>query len=433
MKVLIIGSGGREHALAWKLSQSDLVKSILCAPGNGGISDIADCVEIDVNNTDGLVRLAKREKIDLAVVGPENPLAQGIVDQFNGTGIAVFGPSMKGAEIEASKLFAKEMMVGNGIPTAPFRSFIDYDDAVRYIRDIAAPFVIKADGLCAGKGAYVIKDNEEAEKVLEDLMVRRIYGNAGVKIIIEDFLSGVEASCLAFTDGKTILPMLPSQDHKPLLDNGEGPNTGGMGAYTPIPFVDGQMDDLIHSQIMMPMIMALRNRGIVYKGVLYGGLMIRDGNPFVIEFNARLGDPETQPILFKMESDIVPILMACVEGHLDSIPEIKWKPGVSVCVVLASKGYPDKPEKGKAIRGLEELKKRDNVMVFHGGTKKTGDTYYTSGGRVLGVTATGNTYEEAIRIVYDAVSCIEFEGMQYRKDIAGKALKIMKERDTKHE
>ena len=428
MKVLVIGSGGREHALVWKLAQSTRVKSILCAPGNGGISEIADCIEADVNDTDGLLRLAKNEKADLTIVGPENPLADGIVDRFGGAGMAVFGPSMRGAAIEASKIFAKELMAEGGIPSAPFRPFTDYDDAARYIRGIDAPFVIKADGLCSGKGAYVIRDHGEADGVLKDLMVRKIYGSAGSKIIIEDFLSGVEASYLAFTDGRTILPMLPSQDHKPLLDNDKGPNTGGMGAYTPIPFVNGPMENLIDARIMMPTIEALRNKGIVYKGVLYGGLMIKDGNPFVIEFNARLGDPETQPILFKMESDIVPILMACIEGRLGDVPPIEWKPGVSVCVVLASKGYPEKPEKGKAIRGLDDLKHRNDVMVFHAGTKKIGDTFYTSGGRVLGVTARGSTYEEAVKNVYEAVSCIEFEGMQYRSDIADKALKIMKER-----
>jgi phosphoribosylamine---glycine ligase len=291
MKILVIGSGGREHALVWKMAQSKLVDSILCAPGNGGISDIADCIEADVNDTEGLIRLAKREKTDLVVVGPENPLAQGIVDQLEGAGIAVFGPSMRGAAIEASKIFAKEMMAEDGIPTAPFRTFLDYSSAARYIKSVAPPFVIKADGLCAGKGAYVIHGHDEAHKVLEDLMVHKVYGDAGSKIIVEDFLPGVEASYLAFTDGTTILPMLPSQDHKPLLDGDKGPNTGGMGAYTPIPFVDEQMENTVREGIMMRTLTALRNRGIVYKGVLYGGLMIKDNVPFVIEFNARLGDP----------------------------------------------------------------------------------------------------------------------------------------------
>jgi phosphoribosylamine---glycine ligase len=428
MKVLVVGSGGREHALVWKLSQSPGVGSIFCAPGNGGISDLADCVPIDVNDMEGLVRFSEQERVELVIVGPENPLAAGIVDTFKGKGIAAFGPPMKGALIEASKIFAKELMWGDGIPTAPFQAFHAYTDALGYLRSLKPPFVIKADGLCAGKGAYVIQDPGEGEKVLKDLMVDRIYGEAGARIIVEEFLPGVEASYLAFTDGKTILPMMPSQDHKPLLDDDKGPNTGGMGAYTPIPFVDGALEEEINTRIMMKTIEALRAKGVEYKGVLYGGLMIKDQRPYVIEFNARLGDPETQPLLFNMESDILPILRACVEGALDAVGGIKWKQGVSVCVVLASGGYPEKPEKGKVITGLEELKGRSDVMVFHAGTKKEGGMYYTAGGRVLGVTATGDTYGDAIRNVYDAVSCIHFEGMQFRKDIGGKALKILKER-----
>jgi phosphoribosylamine--glycine ligase len=428
MKVLVVGSGGREHALVWKLSQSKLVSSIFCAPGNGGISDIADCVEMSADDTEGMVRFAKQEGVGLVVVGPENALASGIADQFEDTGIPVFGPNRKGAQIEASKIFAKEIMEGNNIPTAPSRTFHEYGDAVRYVGGIDPPFVIKADGLCAGKGAYVIRDNEEGNKVLKALMVDKIYGPAGERIMVEAFLPGVEASYLAFTDGKTILPMLPSQDHKPLLDDDKGPNTGGMGAYTPIPFIDKAMEDEIDARIMARTVTALKDQGILYKGVLYGGLMLQGRRPYVIEFNARFGDPETQPILFKMESDIVPILFACIEGRLDSIPAIRWKPGVSVCVVLASPGYPEKPEKGKVIRGLETLKNLDNVMVFHAGTRKTGDVYTTSGGRVLGITAMGETYHDAIRNVYEAVSSIEFDGMQFRRDIGSKALKFMDKR-----
>ncbi len=426
MKVLVIGSGGREHALVWKLSQSRLVDSIFCAPGNGGISDIADCVDISANDIEGLLRFAKQERVGLVVVGPENPLASGIVDLFKKTDIPIFGPCMDGARMEASKIFSKKLMEENGIPTAPFRPFVDYGEAARHLSEITPPYVIKADGLCAGKGAYVIWDSKEGEKVLRDLMVDRIYGDAGARIIIEGFLPGIEASYLAFTDGKTILPMLPSQDHKPLLDNDKGPNTGGMGAYTPVPFVDRDLEDVINARIMRKTIEALASKGIEYKGVLYGGLMIKDRDPYVVEFNARLGDPETQPILFKMESDIVPILLACTEGKLDTVPEIKWKPGVSLCVVLASKGYPDAPEKGKIIEGLADLRGTDKAMVFHAGTKKTGNEYYTSGGRVLGVTGIGETYGDAIRNVYDAVSCIRFEGMQFRKDIGAKALNFIK-------
>lgn len=422
MKVLVIGSGAREHALAWKLSRSREVTAIFCAPGNGGISDVAECVNINVNDTEGLLQFAKQEAVGLVVVGPENPLAGGIVDIFERHDIPIFGPSMKGAQIEGSKIFAKELMAVSGIPTAPFRTFSDFAQALDYIRRIPTPYVIKADGLAAGKGAYVIKDGQEGEKVLTELMVGKIYGSAGEKVVVESFLSGVEASYLAFTDGKTILPMLPAQDHKPLLDGDEGPNTGGMGAYTPIPFIGEALEAEIRKSIMEKTIEAMGSAGIVYKGVLYGGLMLQNGTPYVIEFNARLGDPETQPILFKMESDILPILLASAQGNLKDIAPIAWKPGVAVCVVLASKGYPDNPEKGKVIRGLEELKNRDDVMVFHAGTRKEGNSYYSSGGRVLGVTAIGETYGDAVRNVYDAVSCIEFEGMQFRKDIGGKAI-----------
>ncbi|MBA4418634.1 MAG: phosphoribosylamine--glycine ligase [Syntrophus sp. (in: bacteria)] len=427
MKVLIIGSGGREHALAWKIAQSSMVESIFCTPGNGGISEIADCVDLNVSDIDALLRFAKKERIELAIVGPENSLASGIVDVFGREGIPIFGPSMKGAQIEASKVFSKELLTEYGIPTAPFRSFRQYNDALAHIQAITPPYVIKADGLCAGKGAYVIRDQNEGAQVIQDLMVHKIYGDAGARIIIEDFLPGIEASYLAFTDGTDILPMVPSQDHKPLLDNDKGPNTGGMGAYTPIPFISKSMEEEINARIMTGTIKAMGDKGITYKGVLYGGLMLKDCSPYVIEFNARLGDPETQPLLFKMESDIVPILLACIEGKLSDIKEIKWKPGVSICVVIASKGYPENPEKGKAIKGLEYLKRQKDVAVFHAGTKKIGDTFYTSGGRVLGVTATGETYRDAIKNVYDAVSCIEFEGMYFRKDIGSKALKITEE------
>lgn len=427
MKVLIIGAGGREHALAWKISQSKRVKSIFCIPGNGGISEIADCVDISHGDFEGLVKFTKQERIDLVVVGPENPLADGIVDNFEEKNIPIFGPRKKGARIEASKVYAKKLMEKYHIPTASFQIFNNYKNAIEYVDIIDAPFVIKADGLCAGKGAYVIKNKEEGKEVLKDVMVNKIHGDAGDSVIIEDFLPGVEASYLAFTDGKSILPMLASQDHKPLLDNDKGPNTGGMGAYTPIPFIDGNMEIEINNNIIQRTIKALNDEGDDYRGVLYGGLMVMGGNkPFVIEFNARLGDPETQPILFKMESDIVPILNACIERNLESSAQIKWKDGVSICVVLASKGYPEKTEKGMIINGLDELKNNRDVMVFHAGTKRIGKDFYTSGGRVLGVTAIGETYKDAIEKVYNAVSCIRFEGMQYRKDIGSKALSYLK-------
>jgi phosphoribosylamine--glycine ligase len=375
---------------------------------------------------DGLVKFTKQEHIDIVVVGPENPLAIGIVDHFEEKGIPIFGPRKKGAQIEASKVFAKELMDKYNIPTASSRIFRDYKDANDYVNEIGAPYVIKADGLCAGKGAYVIKNDDEGREVLKNVMVNKIHGEAGERVIIEQFLPGIEASYLVFTDGKSMLPMLASQDHKPLLDNDKGPNTGGMGAYTPVPFIDETMEIEINNNIMKRTIDALRSEGAKYKGVLYGGLMImNDKEPYVIEFNARLGDPETQPILFKMESDILPIFQACVEGSLDKSMTIGWKEGVSVCVVIASKGYPDNTEKGMVINGLEDIKGKKDIMVFHAGTKKIGNKFYTAGGRVLGVTAIGKTYEDAIKKVYEAVSCIRFDGMQYRKDIGAKALSFV--------
>ena len=424
MRILVVGGGGREHALVWKLSQSPKVEAIFCAPGNGGIGDLAACVELEATDIKGLLDFAKRERIEFVVVGPENALAAGIVDAFEGAGVPIFGPRAAGARIETSKIFAKQLMGRHGIPTAPFKIFEAFDEAQRHIQALEPPYVVKADGLCAGKGAYVIKERSEGEKAAKELLVDSLFGEASSHIIVEQFLNGIEASYLAFTDGRSILPMLPSQDHKALLDGDLGPNTGGMGAYTPVPFLDGPMEEEINAAIMKKTVAALRNEGIIYKGVLYGGLMIEAKKPFVLEFNARFGDPETQPILFKMESDILPILRACVEGKLDGVGGIAWKGGVSICVVLASGGYPEKPEKGKLIRGLDEVRQSKDVFVFHAGTKKVGKEYYTSGGRVLGVTAIGQTYGEAIRKVYDAVSCISFEGMQYRKDIGAKALAL---------
>lgn len=422
MNVLVIGSGGREHALCWKLSRSDGVDRLYCIPGNGGIADLAECHDINPGDTESLIAFTRRMKVDLVVVGPENPLAGGIVDAFEAKGIPIFGPVARGAAIEASKIFSKELMRDSSVPTAPFQVFNDHKEALKYISAKEVPFVIKADGLCAGKGAYVIKNMAEAESVLTELMVNGIYGDAGRKVVIEEFLPGIEASYLAFADGNTILPMPASQDHKPLLDNDLGPNTGGMGAYTPIPFLNDALEREIRDSIMLKTIAAMRKIGISYKGVLYGGLMLSAGKPYVIEFNARFGDPETQPIIFKMESDLLPVLVACVEGKLKDLGEITWREGVSVCVVIASKGYPEKPEKGKVIRGLDALAGRDDVMVFHAGTKKVGSQYHTSGGRVLGVTAMGQTYEKAIMKAYEAVGLIDFEGMYYRRDIGKKAL-----------
>ena len=375
-------------------------------------------------NVEGLLDLARKERIGFVVVGPENSLAAGIVDAFESEGIPIFGPRAAGARMETSKIYAKQLMEQYSIPTAPFKIFEVFEEAQRHIRTLKPPYVVKADGLCAGKGAYVIQESSEGERAVKELLADSLFGEASGRILVEQFLNGVEVSYLAFTDGQLILPMLPSQDHKALLDGDLGPNTGGMGAYTPVPFLDKSMEEEINVGIMQKTVTALRNEGISYKGVLYGGLMIEGREPFVLEFNARFGDPETQPILFKMESDILPILTACAEGGLERAGGIAWKDGVSICVVLASGGYPERPEKGKLIRGLDEVKRAKDIYVFHAGTKKVGKEYYTAGGRVLGVTAVGETYRDAIRKVYDAVSCISFEGMQYRKDIGAKALAL---------
>lgn len=423
MRILVVGSGGREHALVWKLTQSPMTSALFCAPGNAGIDEWATCVDIGAGDIDGLIGFSAREKIDLVVVGPENPLADGIVDRFEGSGTAVFGPTGKGARIEASKIFSKELMSKYGIPTAAFESFDSYERAREHLGEIAPPFVVKADGLCAGKGAYVLRDRDRAESVLQSLLVDGIYGEAGRRVIIEGFLQGIEASYIAFTDGVSVLPLLPSQDHKPLLDDDRGPNTGGMGAYTPIPFIDEGMEGVIDRDIMQATIDALREEGIVYKGALYGGLMLQGQNAVVVEFNCRFGDPETQPLMFHMESDVLPYMLASCNGGLKELKPLSWKPGVSVCVVLASAGYPEAPEKGRVISGLEDLKNSKDVMVFHAGTRREGGKVVSAGGRVLGVTAFGETYKDAIRTAYDAVGCIQFDGMQFRKDIGRKAIK----------
>jgi phosphoribosylamine--glycine ligase len=422
MRILIIGGGGREHALVWKLSASPDVETIFCVPGNGGIAEIATCVDMDVGDFEGLIRFSKRESIDLVVVGPEGPLATGIVDTLESKGIATFGPRKEGALVETSKVFAKRLMEKYGVPTAPFSVFTDYEQAASYAMQLKPPYVIKADGLCAGKGAFVIQEKAEGLRVLEDLLVRRIFGEAGDSVIIEGFLKGIEVSYLGLSDGEAVVPLLPAQDHKTLLDNDQGPNTGGMGAYTPVPFLKPELENVIDETIMRASVRALASDGVRFKGVLYGGLMLTDEKPYVLEFNARFGDPETQPILLKMDSDILPYLMASVEGGLDRIGPISWKPGISICVVLASRGYPERPEKGERIFGLEDLTGRPDIKVFHAGTRKEGGNFYTAGGRVLGITAIGDSYADAIRKVYDAVKCVKFAGMQYRTDIGRKSL-----------
>ena len=421
MKVLVVGGGGREHALVWKIAQSPRVTKLFCAPGNAGISQQASLVPIKANDLKGLLEFAERERIDLTVVGPEDPLTRGIVDLFESKGLAVFGPSKGAAEIEGSKAFAKEMMKKYHIPTASCEIFEDREEAASYIRKKGAPIVIKADGLAAGKGVIICKSVDEAIRGLDEIMRKKVFGEAGNKVVVEECLTGEEASYIAFTDGKAILPMASSQDHKAALDGDQGPNTGGMGAYSPAPVVTEEVHERILEKILRPMIQGLGEEGRPYKGALYAGIMIQNGHPRVLEFNARFGDPETQPALMRMKGDIVPILEACIHGNLSKL-RVEWDPRTAVCVVMASGGYPGDYEKGKIIKGLDEVSRMKDIFVFHAGTAGNGDQIVTNGGRVLGVTGLGEGIEKAIDWTYEAVKKISWEGVHYRRDIGYKAL-----------
>jgi phosphoribosylamine--glycine ligase len=416
-----VGGGGREHALVWKIAKSPKVSKVYCAPGNAGISEQATLVPIKANDLNSLLEFALKEKIDLTVVGPEDPLTRGIVDLFESKGLFIFGANRKAAEIEGSKAFAKEMMKKYHIPTAFYEIFDKQKEAVKYIRKQGAPIVVKADGLAAGKGVIVCKTVEEAIQSVKKIMVEKIFGEAGNQVVIEEYLVGEEASYIAFTDGKTILPMASSQDHKPIFDEDQGPNTGGMGAYSPAPVVTEEVHERIIEKILRPIIYGMQEEGRTYKGVLYAGLMIDDGHPKVLEFNARFGDPETQPVLMRMRGDVIPILEACMKGTL-SQHQIEWDKRASVCVVMASKGYPGDYEKGKVIRGLKEVSKMEGAFVFHAGTTLKDDQVITNGGRVLGVTGLGEDIPRAIEGTYQAVKKISWDGVHYRTDIGQKAL-----------
>ncbi len=420
MKILVVGGGGREHALVWKISQSPLVDAIFCAPGNAGTERIAQNVAISPEDIGALLDFAKSNGVDLCVVGPEAPLVAGIVDEFSKEGLKVVGPRRDAARLEGSKAFAKRIMAEYGVPTAEFKTFDAPSDALAYIRDAGAPIVVKADGLAAGKGVYVCRTLDDAERAVDEIMVRRKFGASGDRIVVEGFLAGEEASFIVFTDGQNILPMASSQDHKPVYDNDEGPNTGGMGAYSPAPVVTDEVYERIMERIMEPVICGMKREGHEFRGILYAGLMIVDGEPYVLEFNVRFGDPETQPLLVRMKSDIVPILLGCtntLEGH-----SIEWDDRWSVCVVMASGGYPGKYEKGKEIFGLDKIDDPD-VVIFHAGTKRVDGKVLTSGGRVLGITALGDSLEEAQRRAYSAVERISWDGVHYRRDIGDKARK----------
>jgi phosphoribosylamine--glycine ligase len=421
MRVLVVGGGGREHVLAWKLSQSKLVRKIYAAPGNAGIAELAECADIAAHDLKGLADFAAKNSVDLTVVGPELPLTLGIVDEFENRGLRIFGPSKSAAQIEGSKVFSKEFMKRYHIPTASFRIFESRDEAVAFVRSVDVPIVVKADGLAAGKGAVIPKDNKEAEGVIDDMMVRKVFQEAGNKVVVEHFMEGEELTVMAFTDGHHVFPMLSSQDHKRIYDGDKGPNTGGMGAYAPTRVVSERLMETIKDEILEPAIGGLNSEGRMYKGVLYAGLMITDRGPKVLEFNCRFGDPEAQAVLPLLESDLAEIFCHIVDGDLDA-EKIKWQDKTAVCVVLASAGYPIKYEKGKRIKGLKRLAGRDN-LVFHAGTRHEGNRVYTNGGRVLGITALDKTLPKAIERAYAAVGKISFEGMHYRKDIAARGLK----------
>lgn len=421
MNVLLIGSGGREHALAWKISQSPLLKKFYAIPGNPGIENFAECVEnISVENNSEIVKFAQEKNIDLVVVGPEIPLVNGLVDELEKVGIKSFGCNKKAAQLEGSKIFAKNLMKKYKIPTANFEVFENLSDAKNYISTQKFPVVIKADGLAAGKGVIIAKNFDEALNALDEM---KNFGDAGKKIVVEEFMDGEEASVLAFTDGKIILPMIPAQDHKRVFDNDEGLNTGGMGAYAPAPVVNEKILKKVQEKILNPIIAALNEEKIIYRGCLYAGLMIQDGEPKVVEFNCRFGDPETQVVLPLLESDLLEIMLACAEGNL-SEKKISWSEDFAICVILASGGYPKSYKKNFPIDGIKKAESL-GAKIFHAGTKKVDEKILTSGGRVLGVTVTEKNIFAAREKVYKCVEVINFENMHFRKDIASKALKYI--------
>ncbi len=427
MKVLVVGGGGREHALAWKLRQSPRVTEVLCAPGNGGIREVATCHAIDAADLHGLLALARAERVDLTVVGPEAPLAMGLVDLFEQHGLRVFGASRAAAELEGSKAFAKEIMRRAGIPTAAAGVFDAADAARAYARELGAPLVVKADGLAAGKGVVICRTVAEADDAVKMIMEDRVFGDAGARCVVEEFLEGEEASFLAFTDGEAILAMPSSQDHKAVFDRDQGPNTGGMGAYSPAPVVTPELHAEVMERIVGPTVRQMAAEGRPYRGVLYAGLMVTDRGPKVLEYNARFGDPEAQPILARLESDLLPLLEACIDGTLAAQRPV-WRDDPAVCIVLASGGYPGRYQTGLPISGLAEAAREPGVTVFHAGTAERDGRIVTAGGRVLGVTAVGKTVAEAIERGYRGVDHISFEGMHCRRDIGHRALARMEGR-----
>jgi phosphoribosylamine---glycine ligase len=422
MKVLVIGSGGREHALVWKLRQSSRVSKVYCAPGNGGVGAEAECLPVDVKNLDSLIGLAQRIKPDLTVVGPELPLTLGVVDAFNERGWKIFGPTRAAAQLESSKSFAKEFMQRNNIPTAPYAICLSMDDVRDALPHFHMPIVLKADGLAAGKGVVICKSKDEVMAVAGEMLSGKLLGEAGTRVVIEECLKGEELSFLVFSDGERVAPLAAAQDHKRIGEGDTGPNTGGMGAFSTAGMVDEQMQNWLLQHIARPVVAGMKAEGMEYRGVLYCGLMVTAKGPMVLEFNCRFGDPETQAMLMRLESDLLAAMEASIEGRV-SDGDFRWSADASVCVVMASGGYPGTFEAGKRISGLEEADRLEGVKVFHAGTSKHDDAYFTAGGRVLGVTARAADLRSAVDRAYNAVSRIKFESAYYRKDIAARALK----------
>jgi phosphoribosylamine---glycine ligase len=420
--ILVVGSGGREHAICWALSKSKRQPKLFCAPGNAGIAQLAECLELKAEDVPGLVQWCKAHKPNMIVIGPEIPLCMGLADELIQEGFQVFGPTKDGAQLEGSKDFTKKILIDNHIPTAKAGTFTDYEKALVYVRAEGAPIVIKADGLAAGKGVTVCENLQQAEAALDEAMKKKVFGEAGSKVVIEEFLEGEEASILAFVDGESIVPMVSAQDHKRVFDGDKGPNTGGMGAYSPAPVVTEKLNVEILEKILKPTVAALKKMGIIYKGVLYAGLMITKEGPKVIEYNCRFGDPETQVVLPRLKTDFVNVCMAVAQGKLSHL-KIEWDERPAACVVMASEGYPGSYPKGKAIQGLEKAALVSDAYVYHAGTASKDGQVVTAGGRVLCVTGVGVDIQEALKKAYTAVSAIHFEGAQYRKDIGWRALK----------
>ena len=422
MRILVVGGGGREHALCWKLAQSKELDKLYCAPGNAGIAEQAELLRIKAEDIEAIQKAVKELGIELVVVGPEAPLVLGIKDKLEAQGVLVFGPSQKASELEGSKVWCKELLKKYNIPTAWFQVFDERKKALDFIRSKGAPIVVKADGLAQGKGVIVAKTISEAERAIEQIMVKKEFGSAGEKVVVEEFLEGEEASFIGISDGENFVPMATSQDHKQVYDDDKGPNTGGMGAYSPAPVVSEGMFKEIIEKIMLPTIRAMKQEGREYRGALYAGLMITKDGPKVLEFNCRFGDPETQPLLFRLKSDLLPFLVASATGRLKGM-NFEWHQDASICVVMASGGYPGSYQKGFEIRGVEEANQLERTYVFHSGTERKDGKLLTAGGRVLGVSARREDIASAIEAVYLAVSLIKFEGAHYRKDIGRKALK----------